>query len=98
MTEFKGVLDGDAGRDPHLLKLGQVLALSDTDNQFLVVPLPGEEIQKVDPQLSNSHLVLSPARPLLIDPPVLTEPGIPPINLQETQPCQAGDDNDLPGF
>ena len=82
VTELKWVLDGDAGRDPHLLELAEVLALSDAHHQLLVVPFPGEEVQKVDPELANSHLVLPPARPLLVDPQLLTEPGIPAVNLQ----------------
>ena len=85
VTELKRVLDGDAGRDPHLLELGQVLALSDAHHQLLVVPLPGEEVQKVHPELANGHLVLPPAGPLLVDPHLLAEPGVPAINLQRTQ-------------
>ena len=85
MTELKRILDSDAGRDPHLLELGEVLALSDGDHQLLVVPFPGEEIQKLDPELPNSGFVLPPSRPFLIDTQLLTEPGVPAINLERTQ-------------
>ena len=80
VTQLEGILDSDTGGDPHLLKLGQVLALSDTDNQFLVVPLPGEEIQEVDPELSHTGRVLAPARPRLVDSLIPAEPGVPPVN------------------
>ena len=63
--ELEGVLDGDAGRGPHLLELGEGPRLSDGDHQLLVVPVPGEEVQEPDPEVTNQPPVLSPARPRL---------------------------------
>ena len=48
VAQLEGVLYGDAGREPHLLELGEVLALSDGDHQGPVVPGPGEEVQEVN--------------------------------------------------
>ena len=61
--KLEGVLDSDAGRDPHLLELGEGPRLSDGDHQLLVVPVPGEEVQEPDPEVTNQPPVLPPARP-----------------------------------
>ena len=63
--ELEGVLDGDAGRDPHLLELGEGPRLADGDHQLLVVPVPGEEVQEPDPEVTHQPPVLPPARPRL---------------------------------
>ena len=63
--ELEGVLDSDAGRDPHLLELGEGPRLSDGDHQLLVVPVPGEEVQEPDPEVTHQPPVFSPARPRL---------------------------------
>ena len=61
--KLEWVLDGDAGRGPHLLELGEGPRLSDGDHQLLVVPVPGEEVQEPDPEVTHQPPVLPPARP-----------------------------------
>ncbi len=82
VTELEGVLDGDAGGVPHLLKLGQWLELPDTHHKLAVVEVGSVVFQEAQPQLSCALAV--PAQTvgpgLLQADWVVKEPRVPPVN------------------
>ena len=80
MAQLEGILYGDAGGYPHLLKLGEMPGLSDGHHQPLVVPAAGEEVEEADPKIPDIPPVLAPARPGLYHALVGAEPGVPTIN------------------
>ena len=63
VAQLEGILNGNAGGYPHLLKLGEMPGLSDGHHQPLVVPAAGEEVEEADPKIPDIPPVLAPARP-----------------------------------
>ena len=63
MIQIKRILDGNAGRVPHLLEFGQRLQLSNANNQVLIVKVRCVILQEADPQAAHGLLVAAQTRP-----------------------------------
>ena len=58
VVQLKWILDGDARRVPHFLKLCEGFQLTDTHNQLPVIPVTCIETEELDPQLTDTGPVL----------------------------------------